>query len=369
MFYNIHTNVVEDYTGNGLLDLENHIIRTPLAPRETFLDDPLRVLRVIRFASRFNFAIAPEILSATSDQSVRDAFEKKISRERVGVEIEKMLRGPYPGLAIRLIGQFHFYDLIFACLDAEKLQGNDQSRSNQSIKFATLLEKYFKAPNCRLFEKGASDILWNSSTLIDDDRYHLYLACTLLPFRKLTLKVKNREQSQAKHIVCHSLKLSVLQGDTVERLLVNASAISDAVKLNSTNSLDRKTCGMIYLDLFLGLLIRNLGSRPLGKSWDLAVLVSLINDLAAYDSVECDDAKTCITLYTNFIEQVYAYSLQDAFDLKPLLDGKSLASLLNLKPGPQLGVILQDLIEWQLEQSDPSEEEAINFLKRKYAKD
>ena len=48
LFYNIHTKRIEDYTKKGLDDLRNGFIRTPLDPKETFLDDPLRILRVLR---------------------------------------------------------------------------------------------------------------------------------------------------------------------------------------------------------------------------------------------------------------------------------------------------------------------------------
>jgi tRNA nucleotidyltransferase (CCA-adding enzyme) len=53
MFYNINTQEIEDFTGKGLDDLKNGTIRTPLEPFQTFIDDPLRVLRTIRFANRF----------------------------------------------------------------------------------------------------------------------------------------------------------------------------------------------------------------------------------------------------------------------------------------------------------------------------
>jgi tRNA nucleotidyltransferase (CCA-adding enzyme) len=57
LFYNINTKEIEDYTGKGINDLKNEIVRTPLPPKKTFIDDPLRVLRTIRFAQRFGFNI------------------------------------------------------------------------------------------------------------------------------------------------------------------------------------------------------------------------------------------------------------------------------------------------------------------------
>jgi len=92
LFYNLHSDLVEDFTG-GLEDLEKRRIRTPLEPEKTFEDDPLRVLRLIRFASRLNFAIDPDAEKWMGDEKIKEALKVKISRERVGVELEKMLKG------------------------------------------------------------------------------------------------------------------------------------------------------------------------------------------------------------------------------------------------------------------------------------
>jgi tRNA nucleotidyltransferase (CCA-adding enzyme) len=92
LFYNLNSGQVEDFTG-GLADMESKLIKTPLEPFQTFMDDPLRVLRLIRFASRLQFTIDAEAEQAMGDRRVLDALRLKISRERVGVEIEKMLRG------------------------------------------------------------------------------------------------------------------------------------------------------------------------------------------------------------------------------------------------------------------------------------
>lgn len=121
LFYNVKTRKVEDWTEKGLLDMRAGLIRTPLPPLTTFLDDPLRVLRCIRFASRFNYALDVDVracLTGTADsrqmtaaddprlqgvepgsmsqkgrELVRDALMNKVSRERVGIEVDKMLSG------------------------------------------------------------------------------------------------------------------------------------------------------------------------------------------------------------------------------------------------------------------------------------
>ncbi len=93
LFYNLETSTVEDFTAQGLHDLEHGIIRTPLQAYCTFMDDPLRVLRLIRFASRFGYRVDPEAEKAMKDDRIKAALKAKVSRERVGKEVEKMLQG------------------------------------------------------------------------------------------------------------------------------------------------------------------------------------------------------------------------------------------------------------------------------------
>jgi tRNA nucleotidyltransferase (CCA-adding enzyme) len=94
LFYRLDTASIEDFTG-GLPDLEAKLMRTPLEPLKTFTDDPLRVLRLIRFASRLGFTIDPAAARVMADETVLRNLKVKISRERVGVELEKMLKGEH----------------------------------------------------------------------------------------------------------------------------------------------------------------------------------------------------------------------------------------------------------------------------------
>lgn len=114
LFYNITTGEVEDLTGKGLADLRAGVIRTPLPPERTFLDDPLRVLRAIRFAARFQFRVDEEVQEAARLPSVRAALGSKISRERIGKEVEAMLGGAHPQTAVQHMLNLHLFATIFA---------------------------------------------------------------------------------------------------------------------------------------------------------------------------------------------------------------------------------------------------------------
>ena len=87
LYYNLHSKQVEDFTLNGLNDLDKKILRTPLPPLKTFLDDPLRVLRGLRFASRLGFEIEASAWEAMDNEMVKSALSQKVSKERVGKEV------------------------------------------------------------------------------------------------------------------------------------------------------------------------------------------------------------------------------------------------------------------------------------------
>jgi tRNA nucleotidyltransferase (CCA-adding enzyme) len=113
LFYNIRTRQVEDYTGKGAQDLAAGAVRTPLPAMTTLLDDPLRVLRAIRFASRLRFSMAPELLEACMHPDVHTALGRKVSRERIGAEIDLMVRSHEPLRAFQLIHELNLAPVVF----------------------------------------------------------------------------------------------------------------------------------------------------------------------------------------------------------------------------------------------------------------
>ncbi len=102
---------VDDPLGKGLVDLEAKVLRTPADPERTFSDDPLRMLRAIRFAAQLGFELAPELLPAM--RKMRDRVgPPALSVERVSDELRKMLLSDRPSLALELLDQGGLLDLI-----------------------------------------------------------------------------------------------------------------------------------------------------------------------------------------------------------------------------------------------------------------
>ena len=99
---------------NGLLDINKGLINTPTDPDTTFIDDPLRMLRAIRFASQLEFKIHPRIMQSMRKNKDRI---KIISQERITDEIIKILKTNKPSIAFYFLKELDFLKLIFPELD------------------------------------------------------------------------------------------------------------------------------------------------------------------------------------------------------------------------------------------------------------
>lgn len=85
---------------DGISDLKNGILRTPRDPDITYSDDPLRMMRAVRFATQLNFDIEPASLNAIAKNAKRLSI---ISRERIMVEFNKIMLAPKPSVGLKLL--------------------------------------------------------------------------------------------------------------------------------------------------------------------------------------------------------------------------------------------------------------------------
>ena len=120
---------------DGVLDMENRLIATPLDPDITFSDDPLRMMRCVRFATQLNFFIEEETFEALGRNRERI---KIISRERIADELNKIIMTPTPSKGLVDLMRCGLLPLIFPELAA--LEGVDtvQGRSHKDNFYHTL---------------------------------------------------------------------------------------------------------------------------------------------------------------------------------------------------------------------------------------
>ncbi len=145
LFYNINTGEIEDFTGKGLDDIQNRIIRTPIDPYTTFMDDPLRILRIFRFRGKFGFEIEKEIYSALEHVEVKEGLMKKVSRERIWNEINKMLTYDYGYLGMLEIIRTGYEDCIFPTGDKSSENGINLVSKHFYLFFLRIINVVFKS--------------------------------------------------------------------------------------------------------------------------------------------------------------------------------------------------------------------------------
>ncbi len=134
---------------NGLADLEDGIIATPLEPGITFSDDPLRMMRCIRFATQLNFQIEEETFEAL--QRMADRI-KIVSGERIEVELNKIMMARHPSIGFDYLQRSGLLQIILpevAALDIVE-QKNGRAHKNNFYHTLEVLENVVKSVESRV---------------------------------------------------------------------------------------------------------------------------------------------------------------------------------------------------------------------------
>ncbi|KAJ7225993.1 hypothetical protein GGX14DRAFT_642289, partial [Mycena pura] len=378
LFYDIHTRAVEDCTENACTsDLKNGVIRTPLPPRETFLDDPLRILRSLRFASRFGFEIVPDITQCVQNPEIQTALVSKVTRERVGGEISKMMQGklmktlrPDPTRSIQLINDLSLYNSVFGVIPPEATASLSAPLAPivSSVEAACILRSVLNPEGSALGDIAAvHPTLVTAATNESGAIARLYLASALTPYAGITyLDRKKKTQSAVECAIRESLKLGAQN-----HYLDGIPLLHAAAQLLKNPDLRQEKFKTPSERVALGLLLREkaLHHPSSGTRWQLATLFSLVQELVPHYDAETDrldttNAAQVIELYNKFVSRIEELELTNAGEEKPLLNGYAVSRVLGTaQPGAWTGRVLARMIEWRLQNPKGSVDECTTWLK------
>ncbi|KAF3044040.1 CCA tRNA nucleotidyltransferase, mitochondrial [Didymella heteroderae] len=346
MFFNLHTCQVEDFTGQGFDDMAAKIIRTPLEPVQTFKDDPLRVLRLIRFASRLDYTIEPETEKAMANPEIQDVLKIKISRERVGIELEKMLKGPRPRMALELINRFGLYKTVFTDPTRELPAEPDTSAFQPAFEFID-----------SVMQGGSKNSVIADHLLRNaDEQYLAWICATMMPWADaptvphqkplqrpyFSAYLVAREGWKAPNKVCDVVAASLSNGEEIRSLVAQcAKGLQRPDTINPTSDATaRDTLGMAI--------------RRWGSTWRTQVLFNLTYEVV----LGSISPEQLLRSYSSFLSHLAKLEILEADTFKPLLKGTDLAKALSIRPGPWMKEALDVVMAWQLRNpgaTDPAE--------------
>ncbi len=319
---------------NGLQDLKDGIIRTPLDPHVTFSDDPLRMMRAIRFASQLDFTIEESSLEAIKEQSDRLQI---ISMERIMEELNKIMSSPKPSKGLILLYRTgllnYFLPEVVALQGVEEIEGQSHKdnfyhtaqvvdnvalrSTNIWLRYAALFHDIGKPPTKR-FVKGTGWTFHN----------HEFIGS------KMVFKIFRR------------LKLPL--GDArkyVQKMVLLSSRPQAVAEDQATDSAARR-------------LLFDAGE-------DLEELMILCeSDLTTRNEKK---KRYYLRKYQEVRERLAEVEEKDRLrSFQPPIDGTEIMDLYNLKPGREIGILKSAVKDAILDgKIDNDRQQALIFLKAK----
>lgn len=298
----------------------------------------------------------------------------KVSRERIGTELDGMIKGPDPLTALDLLKSMGLFEAVF--------EVHPSATEDVTSKFA--------AAGCTL-GKTACSMLLNWSDVFEghdgldlesaDVRRQTILAALLLPLRYTRVPLNgNKTQSMSAHIVRDSLKWKSKDADMVELLHTVAPDLVDAYgciqKIESSPSaaarikLGRCVKKLKHLwpsGVFLACLLSSKEAMPIGVESAMEETVPWEENLLQGPLSESLDTVTDLHAHKEMCKTlestIKAFSIHTCWQWKPLLNGKDVMKTLQMeKGGPSLGKAMDACFDYQLVHPEATKEEVTQFL-------
>jgi len=309
----------------GSEDLRKGLIRTPREPHQTFSDDPLRMMRAVRFASQFNFKIDPSTFQAVCQAAGRLSI---ISQERITAEFNKIMLSAKPSTGLLLLDETGLLHQFFP--EFEKTRGVEQR------------EKYHH-----------KDVFYHTLQVIDQvaevsDKLALRLAALLHDIAKPKTKRFSRETGWT--FYGHEVIGEKMSASILHRLKYSKETISYVKKIVR---LHLRPMALVSEEVTDSAIRRLLVMA--GDHFDDLMLLCR----ADITSKNPEKVKRYLKNYQIVIEKSREVEEKDKLRaFKSPVNGNEIMTLFNLEPGPQIGIIKKFIEERILSGEIPNEHDA-----------
>lgn len=321
LYYNISTDEICDYTNRGLDDIKNQVIRTTGKADLIFDDDPLRILRVVRFATRLGWKIEKDTWVGMIMNSKRIGI---LTQERVTDELNKILLGDNPSEAMRMLDRCNVLHRILPALTMSKHVYQD-IRPIRTL-YEHTLETLDKTP--KVLETRLAAIFHDVGKLKTYDKgfmYHSQIGADMAEEVLKAMKYSNAIVNTVKKAIEYHEDFSSYFGGTVPRPAV----IRKFVSKFEGNDKD--------LEVALDLIHANNITQMYGKK--VKLVPGIKRKIAELDKKQESGKKIVIPI-----------------------NGKDIMAEFNLKPGPTLGLIMDKVKSKVIEDPSVTKEELFKYV-------
>ena len=345
LFYNINEGKVEDFTNKGIHDLENGIIETPIDAEITFRDDPLRILRMLRFAIKYKFRIGFNInnyIEKNKEEIVKNFYDN-ISKERIEKELYKVFNMNNSSFAIAYLYSFNILDIILLTKNYDQENNYD----NIFLKIANLyiLGEYL-LEKTKIFEIEMNPENFNK---ID---YSLLLLT--LYFRNI--KNNNDNSLMNQQILKFTYKTST---DYLKSNYLMCAYFDELYNLINQENYNRLFIGKVLRKITYKNILPCLYASIVYEYIEKTQLNNLMND------IDNNLLQNIIEKNKRFLSYIINEDMMHIDKMKPLFNGKEILEKLNIKAGKELGFLIEYLIDEQIKDPKLNKDDAIVLLKKK----
>ena len=345
LFYNINEGKVEDFTNKGIHDLENGIIETPIDAEITFRDDPLRILRMLRFAIKYKFRIGFNInnyIEKNKEEIIKNFYDN-ISKERIEKELYKVFNMNNSSFAIAYLYSFNILDIILLTKNYDQENNYD----NIFLKIANLyiLGEYL-LEKTKIFEIEMNPENFNK---ID---YSLLLLT--LYFRNI--KNNNDNSLMNQQILKFTYKTST---DYLKSNYLMCAYFDELYNLINQENYNRLFIGKVLRKITYKNILPCLYASIAYEYIEKTQLNNLMND------IDNNLLQNIIEKNKRFLSFIINEDMMHIDKMKPLFNGKEILEKLNMKAGKELGILIENLIDEQIKEPNLNKDDAIVLLKKK----